>query len=150
MQMTEFPISHDPDRGVLKLAGSGGASIMLAFLLKAKFGEAFDPEMLFHAPLAGIMNSLFEHSQIPTRQSEGPFTRVQLQRLAKEIVTESWRSGWWAKSRDQRVAFLQQVVAAPYRLSDRQVDDILDDVEAELFWRRKVVAAADAAGEPST
>lgn len=144
--MSDFPIRYDADAGVLHLAGEGGASVMLAVLLKAKFGEAYDPEILFHPDLAAIMIALRQHgvSQSPL-PSEGQFDRAALQEIGRLIVSESWRSGWWGKSRAEQVEFVQNVVAAPHRLSDDQIEALFEDIENELYWRRKIIDAADAA-----
>ena len=117
---------------------------MLAFLLKAKFGEALDPEVLFHPDLAAIMIALRARG-VQISETEGPFDRVALQSIAGLIVRESWRSGWWQKSRDEQVAFIENVIVAPHRLSAEQIEDLFEDIESDLQWRRRIVEAADAA-----
>lgn len=143
--MSEFPIDFDEEQGTIRLRGEGGASVMLAFLLKAKFGDALDPEVLFHPQLAALMVALRERSISPSSSPSGPFDRAALHLIARHIVDESWRSGWWTMSRDEQTEFIQSVVVAPYRLSAEQLDWLFDGVETALFWRRKVVEAASEA-----
>ena len=142
--MSDFPVQYDADAGIIQLHGKGGASVMLAFLLKAKFGEALDPEVLFHPDLAAIMIALRARG-VQISETEGPFDRVALQSIAGLIVRESWRSGWWQKSRDEQVAFIENVIVAPHRLSAEQIEDLFEDIESDLHWRRRIVEAADAA-----
>jgi len=60
---------------------------MLTFLLKAKFGEAFDPEVLFHEPLARIMSDLQEECLVPRRGAgAAPFTVEHLHIIAEAIL----------------------------------------------------------------
>lgn len=143
--MSDFPVQYDTDEVAIRPNGKGGASVMLAFLLKAKFGEALDPEVLFHPDLAAMMIALREHGLAGFAQTEGPFDVAALQSIARLIVSESWRSGWWDKSRDEQIDFIQNVVVAPHRLSDLQIDFVLQDVDSDLYWRRQIVEAADAA-----
>lgn len=143
--MGDFPVQYDADEGAIRLNGKGGASVMLAFLLKAKFGEAFDPEVLFHPDLAAIMVALRTNGLIDFTETEGPFGLADLDKMASLIVSESWRSGWWNKSRDEQIDFIQNVVVAPHRLSDLQIEFVLEGIESDLHWRRQVVEAADAA-----
>jgi hypothetical protein len=143
--MSDFPVQYDADEGTIRLNGKGGASVMLTFLLKAKFGEAFDPEVLFHPDLADIMIALRAKSLTDFTQTEGPFDLATLNQIASLIVSESWRSGWWGKSRDEQIDFIQNVVVAPHRLSDLQIEFVLEGVDNDLHWRRRIVEAADAA-----
>lgn len=127
---------------------------MLTFLLKAKFGEAYDPETLFHGELADLTRKI--HADLPSPRTtapksistEGPFTREALSQIAQAIVLDSPRSGWWSMSRDERVAFIQTVVVAPHSLSEGQLDTLFDYTESVLFNQRRIVGAADEAGEP--
>jgi len=143
--MSDFPIQYDADAGTIQLDGKGGASVMLAFLLKAKFGDAFDREVLFHPNLAAIMIALRAKGIIQVSETEGPFDRTAIQSIARLIVGESWRSGWWQKSRDEQIEFIQNVVVAPHRLSAEQIEFLFDDIEGDLHWQRRIVDAADAA-----
>ncbi|RZJ36963.1 MAG: hypothetical protein EON87_22890 [Brevundimonas sp.] len=142
--MSDFPVQYDADAGIIRLHGKGGASVMLTVLLKAKFGEAFDPDVLFHPDLAAIMIALRERGIIQVSEREGPFDRAALQSMARLIVGESWRSGWWQKSRDEQVAFIENVLVAPHHLSAEQMELLFEDIESDLHWRRTIVEAADA------
>jgi hypothetical protein len=146
--VTGFPITFNVERNVLVLDGQGGATVMLGILLKAKFGDAFDPETLFHGPLAELMVAIKGQAYEFPVLTEAPFDHEMLGDIAAKIVADSFRSGWWAKSHDERVAYLQNVVVAPYKLSDEQLDFVLSSVESALWGWRRVVEAADAAGEP--
>lgn len=143
--MSDFPVQYDADEGTIRLNSKGGASVMLAFLLKAKFGEAFDPEVLFHPDLAAIMIALRANGLTNFTETEGPFDVAALDQIASLIVSESWRSGWWNKSRDEQIEFIQNVVVAPHRLSVSEIEFVLEGVDSGLDWRRRVVEAADAA-----
>lgn len=143
------PVSFDKDAQVIRLEGSGGLAIMLTFLLKAKFGEAYDSETLFHRQLAELARDL--QAALPAtlrRHSDRPFADDSLFKIATEIVLKGWQTGWWSMSRDERIAYVQDVVVAPHRLSDAQLDTLLEGVETVLFNQRRIVSAADEAGEP--
>lgn len=142
--MEPFPISYDAANNTLLLSGKGGAQVLLALLLRAKFGDAFEPETLFHEPLANVMIAL-QRECGQEGDLGGPFTREQLVRVADEIVSESWRSGWWAMTESERVAFVQEVIVAPYRLSAEQMSELLCDVDEGLAARRQIAAAAERA-----
>jgi hypothetical protein len=145
--MKPFPISYDAVSNTLQLDEEGGAEVMLGILLKAKFGEAFDPDTLFHRPLADLMSGL--RKKIGSAwDGDGPFTRGQLASLADDIVSESWRSGWWSMTRDERVALVQDVIVAPHRLSAEQMTDLMLDVEGALAAHRRIVDAAEGVVEP--
>jgi len=142
--MTRFPVRYDRDANTIILDGSGGASIMLTFLFKAKFGEAFDPEVLFHEPLAKIMADLQKECLVPPQGGgPGPFTAEHLHIIAEAILNQSYRSGWWDMSREGQIDYLRNVIAAPHPMSDEQVDAVFDGVESGLFNRRRVVEIAD-------
>jgi hypothetical protein len=150
-QWDGFPINFDAEANVLRFSGPGGISILLTVLLKAKFGEAYDPEMLFHQPLAELGRNL--QAAIPARPSrspDGPFSEEALFRIAEAIIHESWRSGWWSMSLDQRVAYVQNVVVAPHHLSESQLDDLFERVDDMLFNLQRIVNTAGGSGEPPT
>ena len=140
--MADFPLSYDADRQMIAVDGPGGASVMLAVMLKAKFGEAFDPEILFHGPLAKLMTELRAASLIPGVAAEAPFSQEQLVLIATEIAAKSAEIGWWTWLPGDRIAYLQDTVAAPHRLSDDQVETILLEVDVELDRYREIVRAA--------
>ena len=142
-----FPIVYRPDRNVIELDGASGAVVMLTFLMKAKFGESFDPETLFHQELAGLIRQLQGVAGFPRDEPGEVFGREELYLIATHIVQESARSGWWRMERDERLAYLQDV-AAPHRLSEGQVEEIFETVASALFRQREVVRAADDAGVP--
>ncbi len=143
--MSGFPVQYDADAGIIRLHGRGGPSVILAFLLKAKFGEAFDREVLFHPELAAIMIALRERGIIQGSETQGPFDRIALHSMAGLIVSESRHSGWWQKSREEQVAFIQNVVVAPHRLSPEQLEFLFEGIEDDLRGRREIIEAADAA-----
>lgn len=135
-----FP-HFDPETDTIRLNGS--AVVMLALLMKAKFGERFDPETLFHGPLADLIRQLDRASKLSSREVGECFTRDDLSRIAREVFAESFHSGWWSMSAEQRGEYLQ-VAAAPWILSSEQIDMVREDVEDLLFRSRQIIAAADA------
>jgi len=147
--MADFPLTYDPELHALRLDGPGGASVLVGIFLKAKFGESYDPETLFNPGLASIAREIFAHSLFPSAAAEGPFPKEMLFKIARRIVEQSWHTAWWEKSADERVAYLQEVVASPFTFTDEQIGYILEAIERELYLRRRVAHAADAAGEPS-
>ncbi len=149
--LSDFPVRYDPTANAITMEGPGGASIMLTTLLKAKFGDALDPLMLFHEPLAKIMFALAENCIRPSRMilpspdrppASGPFTAKMLNDIGEAILNESVHSGWWARSRQQQTDYLRDVVAAPHSMSDEQIEVVFDAIEAGLFHRRRVLDAA--------
>jgi hypothetical protein len=147
-----FPIAYDPVRNVIALDGEAGVAVMLALLLKAKFGEAYDPEVLFHEELAQIMCALNERVASPAGEPKAPdagsFPREDLFQIAEAIVDESWRSGWWMKTPDERVAYIRDVVAAPHGLSREEMEILVENIDSVMFNLRRVANAAEEAGEP--
>lgn len=135
-----FP-HFDPETDTIRLNGS--ATVMLALLMKAKFGERFDPETLFHRPLAELIRQLDGASNLPPREVGDCFTRDDLLRIAQEVFGQSFQSGWWSMSAEQRRQYLQ-VAAAPWILSSEQIEMVRADVEDLLLRSRQIVAAADA------
>lgn len=134
-----FP-HFDPETDTIRLNGS--ATVMLTLLIKAKFGERFDPETLFHRPLADLIRQLDRASNLPSREVGDSFTRDDVSRIAQEVFGESFQSGWWSMSAEQRGEYLQ-VAAAPWILSSDQIDMVREDVEDLLFRSRQIVAAAE-------
>lgn len=150
--MQLFPVCYNESENIIRLDGPAGASIMLSILLKAKFGEAFDPIILFHEPLARIMLGLQERCRRagpPIAASAliaaGPFTAEDLHRIAEAVLNESDRAAWWSMSREQRATYLRGIVAAPHTMSDAQLQAVFDNIESGLWNRRRVVEAADKA-----
>jgi hypothetical protein len=142
--VAEFPISYDPDANTIRLDGQGGAHVMLALLLKAKFGEPLDPEVLLHEPVARLMLDLRRKGLAGSATEWRPFAPETLHAFAQAILAESFRSDWWRMSGEERSAYVREVVAAPHPISDDQVEAVLDGVESGLFRLREVVEAASA------
>ncbi len=135
-----FP-HFDPETDTIRLNGS--VTVMLALLMKAKFGERFDPETLFHGPLADLIRQLDGASKLPPREAGDCFTRDDLLRIAEAVFSESFQSGWWSMGTEQRREYLQ-VAAAPWILSDDQIEIVREYVEDLLSRSRQIISAADA------
>jgi hypothetical protein len=146
--MADFPISYDPASNTITLDGPGGATIMLGLLLKAKFGEAYDPLVLFHEPVAQLMVSLRERAALPPDRGCAPFAPEVLHAVAERILDESPHLNWWTLSDLEQRSYIRDVVAAPHAISDDEIEAILDGVQAGLARRRESVAAADKAKTP--
>src|SRR6478609_4720223 len=93
-QMTAFP-TYDPTTDTIRL--NGCASIMLALLMKAKFGEKFDSEILFHEGVAELIRQLDHSLNGTTRGLADCFSRAELYEIAKGVFHDSFQSGWWSK-----------------------------------------------------
>ena len=136
-----FP-TYDAASDSVRLGGN--AAIMLTLLLKAKFGERFDPEMLFHTRLAELIAQLHDASGVAKPVPGDHFGPEDLFTIAERVIEQSVSIGWWAMAAEEREAFLQSA-AAPWVLSDGQIEAICENIEALLFRHRETVAAADAA-----
>lgn len=139
--MTQFP-SYDPSSDSIRLNGSVRA--MLTLLLKAKFGERMDPDVLFHEGVTDLIRQL--HRSLGESGIGGPadqvFTREDLSQLAKDIVSDSSCNGWWSMTNEGRRSFLQ-AAAVPWVLSDSQIEVIFDAANDILDDARQIVSCAD-------
>ena len=142
-QMAAFP-TYDPTTDTISL--NGCASIMLTLLMKAKFGEKFDSEVLFHERVAELVRQL-DHSLGGTCRPAAWLSRADLYEIANGVFHDSFQSGWWSKTAQQREQYLQDA-AAPWVLSTGQIQDITDDIESLLFRARQITSKAASAGEP--
>jgi hypothetical protein len=114
---------------------------MLRLLMKAKFGQRFDPETLLHGQLADLIREMSQ-SLGEARSSGECFDSEDMLAIAKAVFDESFRSGWWSMSSDERERYLQNA-ASPWLLSAEQVDTIVEHVDDMLFLSRRVAKAAD-------
>lgn len=141
--MATFP-TYDPASDTIDLHGS--AVVLLAFLMKSKFGERFDPETLFHPDLSTLIRELHAAAGLPKPAVGDCFDRADLFRIATTVMEESKNLGWWSLPDTGKRSLLQGAVA-PWVLSEDQLQTIIEDVDDLLFRHREVVAAADAANE---
>ena len=118
---------------------------MLTLLMKAKFGEKFDPEILFHERVSELIRQLAQ-SLGGTVDRADCFSREDLFEITTGVFANSFQTGWWSKDRQQREQYLQDA-AAPWVLSDAQMDDIIDDIETLLFRARQITSLAGSAHE---
>lgn len=146
--MTNSPVTYNPETNAVVLQGAGGRSILLAYLLKAKFGDAYDHEMLFHPDLAKLLTNL--SADRPKAEGPAPFTPDALWTMAVALVDRSAQLNWWNLSREGQIAFVQDVVAAPHRLSAEQLEILFENIDMTLWHRRQVVEAAQAANSART
>jgi len=142
--MASFPV-YDPETDSIRL--NGGAAIMLTLLMKAKFGERFDPITLFHPQLADLIRQLTAALDDRLRPSGQGFDRKDLSRIAEAVFNDSSSNGWWSKSIEDRTQFLQDA-AAPWLLSADETDTIVDDINSRLFRARQIASIAAAEEEP--
>ncbi|HEY5721638.1 MAG TPA: hypothetical protein VIT45_04895 [Allosphingosinicella sp.] len=142
-----FPISYDADRNLIVLDGAGGASIMVAVLLKAKFGEAYDSETLLHSDLADLARQLWAASDLPRTARGEAFTNAQLWLIADRVYADSPMSGWWSMSEMERRKYLEDA-AAPHLLSEEQIEFLFEAIDSKLFRSREIVEAAEQSGRP--
>jgi hypothetical protein len=143
VHMPSFP-TYDPSMDSIRL--NGGASIMLTLLMKAKFGERFDPEILFHAHVADLIRQLNLSLADPFRASGSCFDRQDLWHIAKGVFDSSIQNGWWSKTSEERTHYLQDA-AAPWTLSANEIEDIFDDIESLLFRSRQITSLAVSEGQ---
>jgi len=141
--MAAFP-TYDPATDAIRL--NGCAVIMLSLLMKSKFGERFDPETLFHPELSTLINQLHAAAGLQKPGAGECFNRADLFTIAEVVLGMSAQIGWWSMPGTDRRALLQGA-AAPWILSEEQLQTIMEDIDDQLFRHREVVAAADAANE---
>lgn len=141
--MSAFP-TYDPLSDAIHL--NGCAVILLTVLMKSKFGERFDPEMLFHPGISTLIGQLQAATGVPKPSAGECFNRVDLLTIAENVLWQSPNIGWWAMPSGMKHAFLQSA-AAPWVLSEEQLETITEDVEDRLSRHRELVATADAADE---
>ena len=141
--MATFP-TYDAASDTINLNGS--AVVLLTLLVKSKFGTRFDPETLFHPDLPILIRELHAATGLSNPAAGDSFDRADLITIAKTVVGENINLGWWSMS-DSGKRSLLQGAAAPWVLSEDQVQTIMEDVDDLLFRHREVVAAADAANE---
>jgi hypothetical protein len=140
-----FP-TYDPETDAIRLHGNAVA--LLTVIMKAKFGDKLDPEMLFHADLSKLAADL---AHCVTGFNSSPdlpvFSAEDLSKIGAALFDLSEQIGWWSQSIDQRAALLQEA-ASPWVLSDKEIETILDDIESRLSRSRRITAAADAVSKP--
>ncbi|MGV3768550.1 MAG: hypothetical protein ACO1NM_00820 [Sphingobium phenoxybenzoativorans] len=119
---------------------------MLTLLMKAKFGERLDPEMLFHERLAELIRELCRSLEGGHWSSGSAFNRQDLWQIAKGVFDNSFQNGWWSMSMAARTQYLQDA-AAPWVLSLDEIENIVDDIEALLFRSRQITDLAGSVGE---
>ena len=123
---------------------NGGAAVMLGLLMKAKFGERFDPETLFHTSLSTLIAKLCGATDLPTPVPGECFDRNEVLQIADRVVQQSVSIRWWSMTVVEREAFLQSAVA-PWILSADQVETIILEADTKLWRLRELVNAADKA-----
>lgn len=138
--MSAFP-EYDPEVDAIHL--NGGAIVMLTLLMKAKFGEKFDPEVLFHERVAELIRQL-EKAAGNQPQAATCFGRDDLDRIARGVFNNSCQNGWWEKGAEQRVQFLQDA-ASPWILAPDQIEDIIDTIDSQLSRIAQIADMAERA-----
>ncbi|ATY30820.1 hypothetical protein [Sphingomonas psychrotolerans] len=134
-----FP-TYDADSDSIRL--NGGAAIMLALLMKSKFGERFDVETMFHPQLPGLINQLYAATGHKRPAAGECFDRMALLQIAERVLKDSVNIGWWSMRGDEKRDFLQGA-ASPWILTAEQLETIIQDVDDDLNRQREVVALAD-------
>ena len=131
-----FP-SYDKDTDCIRL--NGAQVIMLTLLMKARFGEPFDPEVIFNPGVTELIRQL-EAALGPERPTPGHcFTSHQdMWTIAKAVYDDSFQNGWWGLAESERASFLQDAVA-PWILSDDQIERVIDHVDSRLFSAQRIV-----------
>lgn len=144
-------IHSDPDiafnsaTNTVEFKGEAGQGLLYAYLIKGKFGEAFDSNMLFNERLARILAVLSGNlASLRPTETEGPFSARDIQTMANRLLWHADDVGWWRKTRQEQVDFLRCVVAVPHPLSDEQVEWFFDAIDAELLHSEALLAAARA------
>ncbi|MCP5395124.1 MAG: hypothetical protein H6918_00040 [Sphingomonadaceae bacterium] len=136
--MKNFP-TYDPEADTLQL--NGAAALLLGIILKAKFGEKFDPDVLLNEPLAGLASQIAVVARPDIAGRAIHFSHEDRWSISKTVFDESGHIGWWSMQAEERAAYLQQV-AAPYVMHDDQVEQVIDDIEGLLSNAQQVVDAS--------
>ena len=136
--MANFP-EYDPDEDVIRL--NGGAVILLTFLMKAKFGDRFDPEALLHPGLSQLIRDL-DKSDAPLFDRNPKFGSEELHAIATEIYGQSWQSGWWTLTAKEQASCVQDAVS-PWVLPDEDVERVIESVENLRWNNARILKAAD-------
>jgi hypothetical protein len=136
-----FP-TYDPETDSIQL--NGIAVVMLTVILKAKFGDKFDPETLFHPGVAKLVKDLHKSTQSSASDPEIPmFNRDDLFAIGRAVFDDSDRLGWWSMTSDDRVTLLQDA-ASPWVLREQEIEVILGGIENSLHRAQAITAAAEA------
>jgi hypothetical protein len=141
--MAAFP-TYDPTTDTIRL--NGNSVILLTLLMKSKFGERFDPETLFHSELSTLIDQLQAAAGLSKPRAGECFDRADLFTIAELVLSRSVHIGWWSMPDAEKRALLQ-AAAAPWVLSEEQLQTIMEDVGNQLFRHREVVVAADRSNE---
>jgi hypothetical protein len=122
-------------------SGESGTALLMAFLLKAKYGTPLDPEVIFNEKISTIMayikNATRSHSNDPWRSN--PFDRAYLADVADKIAKNAQHIGWWDKDDQGKREYLHNVVFSPYTVGDEDVAWILEATIDCVEWMRSTV-----------
>lgn len=130
------------DEGV-RFSGRSGRLLLLSLLMRAKFAEPLAAESLLSpwiASLAAQLTVSVAPDSEPQDFGDDPRIRFEIEQL---IASDAESSGWWRMSVGEKADYLQTVVAAPRRMSDTMVEEVIFGVDNVLWNARKLVSIAD-------
>lgn len=108
-------------------SGERGANLLMSFLLKAKYGQALDPEILFNKSVSDMLNIIrdkfYSNSEFP--QYIGKLDHEHLYLISRNLVENAKQIGWWRKNYEGKARFIKDIVMAPYEIDDESLDYII-------------------------
>lgn len=138
-----LPTGVEIDDECVRFSGRSGRLLLLSLLKRAKFAEPFAPEALLNPWIASLVAQLTA-SVVPEAElqdfGDDPRIRHEIEQL---IASDAESSGWWRMTGAEKADYLQAVVAAPFRMSDVVVEEIIFGVDNVLWNARKLVSIAD-------
>lgn len=133
------------DGSDIVFSGERGATLLMSFLLKAKYGQALDPEILFNKDVSEILNIVRDKfcSNSSFSQDIENFDRKCLFSISKKIVESAKQIGWWKKNYEEKVCFIKDIAIAPYRIDGESVDYIIESTSDIIFSMKRDIQLHD-------
>jgi hypothetical protein len=145
-------VEFDPVEKTATFRGRG-LILLQSLILKARFGEPLDPDILFNQWITELALEIDGAIELPEAAQESldkmrarpgyrALSSEVCREIAKAIVVDRGSVHWWSKSPEQQRDFLRTEAAAPHRLTDDDIQDILDSIEGQVSLARELAAAA--------
>jgi len=137
-------VDFDPESKAATFSGDGGLILLMHLLLKAKFGEPFHGDIFLNPwvnALVREVDSVSDKPQ-PVKAAATAWGREFLLAMGREIALQGESAGFWAMTAGERKAFIRDVAAAPHRLSDTEVEIVLDAIDSTVWNADRLVRAS--------
>lgn len=125
----------------IRFSGRAGKHLLFSLLLRAKFREPYEDITLLNdwiADLATRLSNELYNGEV-VEFADDAKTRCK---IADLIAAYSVPLGWWRMSVEEKSACLK-LAAAPYRISDDSINEIILIVSEALDNARLLVEAAE-------